>query len=174
MMNTRQRRSQRRSLGLAAVEFAMVLPILLILLFGVVDFGRIVLVRQVMINLSREAANLASRGTPLTDVVNAIQLSAAPLNLSQNGYLVVTQVERDNNGNVRITDQQAFGGQTRGSHVGVGIGNLATLPVTNTPVPLPGQNMFVAEVFYHSPSITPLGRLVDISLSEEFYDAAFF
>lgn len=173
-MNIAQSSINKRLSGLAVVEFAMILPMLLVILFGVIDFGRAVLVRQVMINISREAANLASRGTDLNDVVNAIQLSSAPLSLVNNGYLVITEVERDINGNTSITDQIEAGGQPGNSRVGSGVGNAATLPVTDTPIPLPGQNMFVAEVFYRSPPITPLGQLVNITLGEVYYDAAFF
>ncbi len=160
--------------GLAVVEFAMILPILMVLMFGVVDFGRAVLVKQVMINLSREAANLASRGTNLPDVIAAIQISAAPLDLQANGYLIVTEVQRDINGNLTISKQMGDGGRPGGSHVGSGTGSPATLPATNTAIPLPGQNMYVAEVFYHSRPITPLGQLVNITLNENFYDSAFF
>ena len=165
---------RRRSHGLAVVEFAMVLPILLIIMFAVVDFGRAVLVRQVMVNLSREAANLASRGTELQDVVNAIRLSSQPLDIDENGYLIVTEVSRDINGNLSISRQQIVGGEPQGSRIGTGVGNTAVLPDTDIDIPLAGQNMYVAEVFYRSPPITPLGRLVNITLGEIYYDSAFF
>lgn len=170
--NFNSRRSQLT--GLAVVEFAIVLPVLMIILFGVVDFGRTVLVRQVMINLSREAANLASRGTPLDDAMNAIIQSAAPLDMNEHGRMILSEVVRDVNGNTTISDQRIAGSLGNGSRVGTGVGNPATLPATDTPIPLPGQNMFVAEVYYQSPPITPLGNLVNITLGEIFYDAAFF
>ena len=166
--------TNRKDHGLAVVEFAMVLPILLVIMFGVVDFGRAVLVKQVMINLSREAANLASRGTELQDVTNAIQLSSAPLSIANNGYVIVTEVTRDENGNLSITDQHAEGGFIRSSRIGQGSGNAAVLPPSDNDIPLPGQNMYVAEVFYRSPAITPLGELVNISIGDIFYDSAFF
>lgn len=47
-------RSKRR--GAAAVEFAIVAPVFLIMIFGLVEFGRLVMVQQVITNASREGA----------------------------------------------------------------------------------------------------------------------
>lgn len=163
-----------RQRGLAVVEFAMILPILLVLMFGVVEFGRAILTRQVMINLSRETANLASRGTALPDAVSAAMLSSAPLNLQTNGYVILTEVFRETNGNLRVRRQHAAGGRPGASHVGVGAGNSATLPATPVQIPPRGQSLFVAEVYYRSTPITPLGSLLNITIGENFYDVAFF
>lgn len=46
--------------GQAAVEFALVLPILLILIFGIIDFGRILYTKNALTSLSQEAARHAS------------------------------------------------------------------------------------------------------------------
>lgn len=173
LMNTRIRH-RLHSVGLAVVEFTLVLPVLMVIMFGVVDFGRAVLVKQVMINLSREAANLASRGTPFPDVVAAIQLSSSPLNLQTSGFLILTEVTRDINGNITINQQTSAGGNAGNSRIGSGSGNPANLPPTDLDLPLPGQSMYVAEVFYNSPPITPLGELVNISPGEDYYDSAFF
>jgi Flp pilus assembly protein TadG len=49
--------------GVATVEFAMVLPLLMILLLGIWEVGRLVQVSQVLQNAAREAARQASTGT---------------------------------------------------------------------------------------------------------------
>jgi len=46
--------------GQAAVEFALVLPILLILIFGIIDFGRILYTKSALTSLSQETARHAS------------------------------------------------------------------------------------------------------------------
>lgn len=46
--------------GAAAVEFAVVAPIFLLLIFGMIDFGRAMMMSQVVQNASREGARLAS------------------------------------------------------------------------------------------------------------------
>ncbi len=72
---------------------------LMVLIFGAIDFGRAIYMRQVLINLSRETANLEARGTGsttqeiMTNALSAAIQEALPLALnSSNGYVVVTAV----------------------------------------------------------------------------------
>ena len=48
--------SRRTQRGASAVEFALILPILILLFFGIVDFGLLIYDKQVITNASREAA----------------------------------------------------------------------------------------------------------------------
>lgn len=50
-------RKKRR--GAAAVEFAVVAPVFLLLVFGMIEYGRMVMVQQVITNASREGARVA-------------------------------------------------------------------------------------------------------------------
>jgi len=53
-------RSDRRwRRGAAVVEFALVAPLFILLVFGMIEFGRMVMVQQVLTNASREGARLA-------------------------------------------------------------------------------------------------------------------
>ncbi len=45
--------------GAAAVEFAVVAPVLFLVVFGMIEFGRMVMVQQVITNASREGARVA-------------------------------------------------------------------------------------------------------------------
>lgn len=54
-------RSPRR--GVAAVEFAVVLPLMLILVLGVWEIGRLVEVQQLLTNAAREGARKAAMGS---------------------------------------------------------------------------------------------------------------
>src|SRR5438094_9953151 len=57
--------------GVASVEFAVCLPVLFVILFGLWEGGRITEVQQVMWNAAREAARDASlRQSNLTTVAN--------------------------------------------------------------------------------------------------------
>ena len=49
-------RCKRQRRGAAVVEFAVVAPLLFALLFGMVEFGRMVMVQQTLTNASREGA----------------------------------------------------------------------------------------------------------------------
>jgi Flp pilus assembly protein TadG len=54
------RRAQRDTSGAAVVEFAMVTPLLLMLLLGIIEFGRIWNVRHAITDATREGARVAA------------------------------------------------------------------------------------------------------------------
>jgi Flp pilus assembly protein TadG len=54
------RRDRRRDQGAAAVEFVLVLPVLLLLIFGIVDFGRMLNAQIVVTEAAREGARAAA------------------------------------------------------------------------------------------------------------------
>jgi Flp pilus assembly protein TadG len=58
-MHRRMRYTRRRSRGQALVEFALVFPIALIVLFGIFDVGRLVFMYTGLTNAAREGARLA-------------------------------------------------------------------------------------------------------------------
>jgi hypothetical protein len=47
--------------GVSAVEFAIILPVFLLLVFGIADFGHAWYMRQIMVNASREGARYGTR-----------------------------------------------------------------------------------------------------------------
>jgi Flp pilus assembly protein TadG len=57
LLNQRRRGKQRRAA--AAVEFAVIAPLMMLLTFGLVEIGRIMLVKQTAIHATREGARLA-------------------------------------------------------------------------------------------------------------------
>lgn len=60
--------------GAAAVEFALLLPVLLLLVFGIIDFGRAINAQITLTQAAREGARLAALGQP--DVVSRTQAAA--------------------------------------------------------------------------------------------------
>jgi TadE-like protein len=73
-------RSSRRR-GTAAVEFAFVAPIVFVLVFGMIEFGRAIMVQQIITNAAREGARVAIlSGTTTTSVTSAVNtyLAAKP------------------------------------------------------------------------------------------------
>jgi Flp pilus assembly protein TadG len=65
----RLRRSDRR--GVAAVEFALVAPLFFLLVLGMLEFGRMVMVQQVLTNAVREGARVAVMDGATSDDVKA-------------------------------------------------------------------------------------------------------
>ena len=70
------RRTERNDSGQAIVEFAIVLPVLLIILLGIVEFGLLLFNQQVITNASREGARagIVARTPRLsdTDIANVV------------------------------------------------------------------------------------------------------
>ncbi|GAA1735467.1 hypothetical protein GCM10009681_02340 [Luedemannella helvata] len=59
---------RRRDRGAAAVEFALVLPVLLILVFGIIDFGRMLNAKITLTQAAREGARAAAVSTQANGV----------------------------------------------------------------------------------------------------------
>jgi Flp pilus assembly protein TadG len=81
------RRSQRRAA--AAVEFAVVLPLLMAVMLGIMEYGRLFMVRQTMTHAAREGARIAMLQTtdaPYTEVTDRITEVMNPTGLT--GYSV--------------------------------------------------------------------------------------
>jgi len=72
------RRKAPRDRGAAAVEFALLLPLLMLLVFGIVDFGRALNAQITLTQAAREGARLAALGEP--NVVSSTQAAATGLN----------------------------------------------------------------------------------------------
>jgi Flp pilus assembly protein TadG len=174
-------RSRERS-GQALIEFMFVGFILLFMLFGMIDFCRAISTRQVLINLSREAANLAARGTgdttdaSMSNAINAVIEGDAPLSIDTNGLVIITAV-LNSNGNYLVTNQIMEGAlsNTAPSRVAPGgVGSTVTTPFTTFQVPQTNQTMFVSEVFYKYQAATPIGQLLNFNMTNTLYDAAYF
>jgi len=69
-----------REHGASAVEFALVLPILVLLVFGIITFGIVFARSQGMEAAAREGARMASlgRGVERVDVERAVQNTTVP------------------------------------------------------------------------------------------------
>jgi Flp pilus assembly protein TadG len=55
---------RRKRQGAAAVEFAIVAPLFFLMVFGMIEFGRAIMVQQVLTNASREGARVAVLDSP--------------------------------------------------------------------------------------------------------------
>ena len=65
---------RRNRRGAAAVEFAVVAPLFFLLVFGMIEFGRMVMVQQIITNGSREGARIAVLdGATGGEVVTAVE-----------------------------------------------------------------------------------------------------
>jgi hypothetical protein len=191
------RRSWRRADGQSIVEFAMVMPLVLILALGVIEAGYALLHQHVVTKLTREGSNLISRDTSLGDAATALQhMSSAPVDFT-NGSKLIFSVIKDvattgasNFGKPVLYQRYEFGTlpqhstlTTRGSgSFGSGPDYQANnsdsdtnLQITNLPANLitTGDMLYVTEIYTAHPLITPLDRL-GITLPSTLYSIAYF
>ncbi len=173
--------------GQALVEFAGVTVLLLVLIFGAIDFCRAIYLRQVLVNLSRETANLEARGTGsttqeiMTNALSAAIQEALPLALdSSNGMVIVTAVT-NNFGTGRrgstagfVISQQFMAGTLAGAASAIGSGSNAVAWLPETSILPSNRTVYVAEVYYRFTPITPVGHFINAVLPAKFYDVAYF
>jgi TadE-like protein len=102
------RENPQRSQGI--VEFSLIAPILIVLLFGIVDFGRLVYVYATLNQAANEGARMAIRDSPLlptnTDVQTAVRQHAVSVSLANpcpNGP-ITSAIPPANQGWIYITE----------------------------------------------------------------------
>jgi Flp pilus assembly protein TadG len=85
----------RHADGQALVEFAVVLPLLLVLVLGVVEVGYALLDQHVVTKLSREGSNLISRDVTLQDAGAAMKsMKTRPVDFDVQSRLIFSVVKK--------------------------------------------------------------------------------
>jgi TadE-like protein len=184
--------------GQTLVEFAMVLPLLLIVLLGVIEFGYLLIDEHVVTKLTREGSNLISRNTSLLDAVTAMKgMSTRPVNLDSSSSRLIFSVVKNvattgaNNFSKEVLYQRyEYGGlsaqsglRTIGSgsfgaapdYLAANSDNDTNLQITNLPpgLTVTGDMLYVTEIFSLHPLITPLDRF-GITIPQTLYSIAYF
>jgi Flp pilus assembly protein TadG len=116
-------RKRRREAGQALFEFGVMLPFLLALILGVVEFSYALYQVQVITNLGREGSNLISRNTTIADAETALTaaVTTGPVRLGTTKVIfsVITLGSGGSNANQAIIIQRhSAGGLTAQSRLG--------------------------------------------------------
>lgn len=85
------------SRGQSVVELALVLPLLVVLMLGLVDLSRAIQAHNIIANMSREGANLARRTATSIDpqaFMNSLAYTAQPLAMASKGVMYLTKVKK--------------------------------------------------------------------------------
>jgi hypothetical protein len=92
------------------LELALILPVLLALCFGAVEMSHAILFNNILLNMSREGANLASRTTQSPQfIIDALNHTSAPLEMEAHGMIFISRVTGMNGGSglvVPVLDEQ--------------------------------------------------------------------
>lgn len=105
--------------GTSVLEFALLLPLLLLLLIGMIDLCVLLDSELRLTHLSREAANVLARGAGFDETFTALTNAGASLQLDgPKGKAILTKISLDKNGNPIITAQKSIGGLGRVSSCG--------------------------------------------------------
>ncbi len=72
----------RNNKGQAVVELALVLPLLLLLIMGMIDFGRVMNAYLIANQASREGARQAAVGKSDTEIIHTVRQTAVSLDSS--------------------------------------------------------------------------------------------
>jgi Flp pilus assembly protein TadG len=106
--------------GQSLVELAMFLPLLVALALFVFDLSRAIQANNIIINISREGANLALRTSrdsySSEQIMNSLASTAQPLVIAEKGMMYITEVKMV--GNVlTIPKQEGWSRNSSGSAV---------------------------------------------------------
>ena len=187
---------RRGDAGQSLVEFAVVLPFLVVLVLGVVELSYALLDMHVVTSFSREGSNLISRNTSLLDAVTAMrQMTSRPINLDDGSSKIILSVVRRvgttgaaNYDRDILYQRVQYGTFTGSSQITGGGGALGPAPdyqaldpdndaglrVGNLPVTLPlGGMLYITEVFTRHVTLTPLANF-GIAVPDHLYSIAYF
>ena len=168
-----RRTGQNRQSGVAMTEFAIALPILLLLVMATVDFGRYIYNMQIVNDLSREAAMLVSRGATYDQTFTATFGADAPLDVQNYGSIIVSRIRRQSAGNPQpwIFDQQSAGAVVGASRLGVEGGPANLRDIDELEI---GVTMMAVEVSHQFVPLFPIDALGLDVYEDSVYNAAIF
>jgi Flp pilus assembly protein TadG len=161
--------------GVAAVEFAFIVPLMLLLLFGVIDTSSGVAIDRKVTLTARTLSDLVSQGSQVTstDISNFFKMGTAvmapyavtPTTMTQR----ITQVTIDATKTVKVV--WSYKGTISGSSVTVTAGYSKDTVITTIPTDLlvPNTHLIWSEVTYTYKPITGYVMKTSIPLSEQTY-----
>ena len=195
---TASRQGVRSCRGQSLVEFALVLPVLLLVVLGVVEVGHLLVDQHVVTRLTREGSNLISRDVSLQDAVTALKnMSTPPVSLDTNSRVILSVVKRGgtagtaNYDKLVLYQRYAYGALAAQSALQTsGTGTFGGAPdyiaansdtdtrlqltnVSNDLVTVKGEMVYVTEIFATHSTITPVFRF-GVTVPGTLYSIAYF
>ena len=151
----RLRRFAEGEQGVTAIEFALVLPVVLLILLGCFEVPRFVLIYQKLARTSSGVADLVAQAdeplqkNQMNDIFTAGKVMMQPYDVIANGRIYVSSINNPNGGGVTLTWQRNNGGSVATASK---LGAAGTNPSSKLPAALvPGSNeeVLAAEVYFN-------------------------
>jgi hypothetical protein len=152
------------------VEAALLMPIMLLLVLGLIESGNGLAIKHKLAVLTREGANIAARGTSLQETLDVVMTGGDEIELREHGGAIVTRIVVTE-GDPVIDDQltiAGFEGESR-----LGLTEEIVLPLTGIAL-VEGQVFHAVEIIYNYEPLTPLGGMLPSAVTDKIYERAFF
>jgi Flp pilus assembly protein TadG len=149
------RRFAKGESGATAIEFALVLPIVVLLLLGCFEVPRFVLVFQRIARTSSGVADLVAQADePLTanqmkDIYTAAKIMMQPYDVVGNGRIYVSSINNPSGAGVTMTWQTNNAGQVATPSKLGAQGSNPTAKIPAALVPLSNEEVLAAEVYFN-------------------------
>ena len=157
----RFRRSDR---GLAAVEFALILPIMVFLLFGIAEISNYILAARKVANVASSAADLIAQDTvvdddEMADIMGALDVVLRPFD-PEEAQIRITSVVADADGDTTVawSDARNTGAYAEGTPIDV--------PEDIVP---DGQGIVMTEVSFTYRTLFGMYLTDGMTVSDTFY-----
>jgi Flp pilus assembly protein TadG len=185
--------------GQSVIEFALVMPLVLLVALGVIELGYALLDQHVVTKLTREGSNLISRNTTLQDATTAMSTMATrPVDFTSGSRLIFSVIKKGaTTGTANYDREILYQRYEFGSLTGVqsalrtmGTGSFRGAPnyeannsdtdtnlqITNLPANLTvprGGLIYVTEIYSRHDLLTPLGNF-GVTVPNTLYSVAYF
>jgi hypothetical protein len=188
----------RRCDGQSLLEFSLVLPLLITLVFGLIEVGYALVDQQVVTKLTREGSNLISRDVTLQDATAAMKsMHTRPVDFTNGSRLIFSVIKKvatvgtPNYDKMVLYQRYEYGTiagasaiKTRGTATFGGAPNyeaansdsntnLQLVGAPATLVMVSGGMAYVTEIYTTHARLTPLDRF-GITLPSTLYSIAYF
>jgi Flp pilus assembly protein TadG len=160
----------RSDSGQGVAEFALVLPMILIILLGMVEFSNAYDRVHGLAGLSREGANIAARGTALDEVLSTVVANGETLRMSGHGGAIVSRLVVQD-GQPTVMAQISTEGYDKNTRI---TDEDKTAEWIATAGFAEGSTHYVVEVFLAYEPVTPLGQLFQSVTPPVLYERAVF
>ena len=152
--------------GMAAVEFAFVVPIMVAMFFGVAELGDYILAARKVANISSTAADLTSQTPSVTnsemdDIMNALNVIMRPLDPSTS-TIRISSIVANNNGQLTVRWSDA----RRISAYSAGTAAPSWVPTSVVP---PNQSVIVAEVTVRYQTLFGMYLRSGMTITDNFF-----